>query len=195
MIGEDPSRAVTNLLIGSDPARWHRGVPSHRRVVYRGLYSGVDARVREAAGRIKYDVLVAPGADLTQVVIRCEGATTLRLAADGSLEIETVAGTLRQAMPATWQELPSSGRITVECRYRLLGVNRYGFAVPGRDPELPLVIDPRVEVPGLEWVDVLRDAGNGRRVGDRLRGQRASDRGWPARLRWDSRHPDDAGGL
>ncbi len=151
VVGEDRSRAVTNFLIGNDPARWRRGAPSYRRVLYPDLYPGVDVRVREDAGRLKYDVLVAPGADLAPVVIRCEGATALCLAADGSLEMETPAGTLRQTVPATWQELPSGGRITVECKYRILSGNRYGFAVPGRDPGLPLVIDPRVEVPGLEW--------------------------------------------
>ena len=149
--GEDPSRTVANFLLGNDPARWRRGVPSYHQVVYRDLYAGVDVRVREEAGRLKYDVLVEPGADLAPVVIRCEGASALRLAADGALEMETGAGPMRQAVPVTWQELPSGGRITVECRYRLLGGDRYGFAVAGRDPALPLVIDPELEWVGLEW--------------------------------------------
>ena len=159
VVGEDPSRAVTNFLVGSDPARWRRGVPSYHRVICRDLYAGVDVQVREHAGRLKYDVLVEPGADLAAVVIRCEGATALGLAADGALEVETAAGTLRQALPVTWQELPSGGRMTVACRYQLLGGERYGFAVPDRDPELPLVIDPQIVVPGLEWSTFFGTAG------------------------------------
>jgi len=159
VVGEDPSRAVTNFLIGNDPARWRRGVPSYHRVLYRDLYPGVDVRVREEAGRLKYDVLVAPGADLAPVVIRCEGATALGLAADGSLEMVTPAGMLRQALPATWQELPGGGRLTVECRYRLVGGDRYGFVVSDRDRELALVVDPEIVVPSLEWSTFLGTPG------------------------------------
>jgi len=159
VVGEDQSRAVANFLIGNDPTRWRRGVSSYHRVVYPGLYPGVNVRVRDDSGRLKHDVLVSPGADLAPVVIRCEGVAVLGLTSDGSLEMETAAGTLRQAPPVTWQELPSGGRMTVECSYRPLGGSRYGFAVPGRDPELPLVIDPEIEVPDLVWSTFLGTTG------------------------------------
>ena len=32
----------SNYLVGSDPRRWHRNVPSFERVRYRGVYPGID---------------------------------------------------------------------------------------------------------------------------------------------------------
>ncbi len=157
VVGEGRSSAATNLLIGKDPSRWYRGVPSYHRVAYRNLYPGVDVRVRNDAGGLKYDVRVAPGAELAAVTISCSGVTALRLAADGSLEMETAEGMLLQPVPATWQELPYGGRMAAVCRYRILEGARYGFEVPDRDVGLPLVIDPSFEL--LHWSTFLGTAG------------------------------------
>ena len=53
--------------------------------------------MREGAGGFEYDLLLEPGADLDQVVIRADGATGLSVAADGSLLVHTPAGDLRQS--------------------------------------------------------------------------------------------------
>jgi hypothetical protein len=145
-IGENPRPTHYNFFIGSDPARWQSGVAAYASVLYRGLYQGIDLRVREQHGRLEYDLLLAPNADLEQVRIQCEGVQSLNVAKDGALEMRTASGVLRQSPPKTWEVLPDGTKRSLECRFRILGAQRYGFVAPKRDRSLPLVIDP-----GLEW--------------------------------------------
>jgi hypothetical protein len=55
--------------------------------------------------------------------------------------IETGLGELKLSKPVAWQEKDGQ-KLPVQASYRLFGKNRYGFAVQGADPTLPLVIDP-----------------------------------------------------
>ncbi|MEQ8763997.1 MAG: hypothetical protein RL885_08720 [Planctomycetota bacterium] len=118
-------------------------------VVYQGLYPGIEVVFREA-GQLEYDILVQPGADLSQVVIRCEGAESLQIDESGALVIETSCGPLRQKSPKTWLRLASGEERPVDCRYVILGENRYGFAIDAEPGEHELVIDPE-----LDWSTFL----------------------------------------
>jgi hypothetical protein len=152
--GADRHPGARNFLVGPDRSRWHRGVPAFRAVFYRQLYDGIDVRISDAAGWLKYDVLVAPGADLGDVVVRCDGIESLALRADGALVMQTALGPIVQEPPVTWQELPDGTRLPVACRICTIDEHRFGFEVPQRDPELPLTIDP-----GLEWSTFLGGSG------------------------------------
>jgi len=111
-------------------------------VLYRQIYAGVDVRVREDANRFEYDLLVAPGADLSTIVIRADGASRLDLSPDGSLVVHTDAGPLTQTPPSTIEMLPGGGSRPIASRFRIIDEHRYGFEAPGRDSTLRLVVDP-----------------------------------------------------
>ncbi|MEW6745176.1 MAG: SBBP repeat-containing protein [Planctomycetota bacterium] len=140
--GMDPLPGRYNYLLGNDPSRWRTEVPAYASIRYRGLYRGVDVEVRDQHGRLEYDLLLEPGADLDPVIVRCEGAQSLGLDEEGTLVVETAAGPLKQPRPCTYEVGPSGAREAVECSYRVLGADRFGFDVPGRDLERALVIDP-----------------------------------------------------
>ena len=150
LAGEGERGGRYNFYTGNDQAKWRSNVAAFGGVLYRGIYEGVNLRVREAGARLEYDLILAPGADLEKIVIRADGATGLEVAADGSLFVRTSEGKLRQTPPVTWEELPDGGRRVVECRFRKIDARRYGFVAPGRDRRRPLVIDP-----GLEWSTYL----------------------------------------
>ncbi|HZB45901.1 MAG TPA: hypothetical protein VE360_11675, partial [Pyrinomonadaceae bacterium] len=159
LAGEGRREGRYNFFVGGDSSRWRANVAAYGGVLYRGLYEGIDVRVREAEERFEYDLLLAAGADLGQVVIRVDGASRLEVAEDGSLLLHGGGGTLRQTPPRTWEELPGGGRRPVECRFRKIDARRYGFAAAGRDARLPLVIDPGLEwstyLGGGEWDEIL----------------------------------------
>ena len=155
VIGERKRRGVYNFFIGDDPRRWRAGVPAYGALRYEGLYTGIDMRVRQGTGQLEYDLLLEPGARLDRVRIRAEGASALTLDDDGALLVRTPRGTLRQAPPVAWETLPNGEKRPVGSRFRLLDGKRYGFAVTGRDPRNPLVIDP-----GLEWSTFLGGSGD-----------------------------------
>jgi hypothetical protein len=153
LVGEQPRSGVYNFVLSNDPAGWHTGVPAYGSLLYRGLYSGVNVRVREGTDQLEYDVLVAPGGDLGDVKIRAEGARRLRVDGAGALLVDADGGTLRQAPPVAWDETPT-GRRPLKSRFTLGPGRTYGFAVEGHDPRRPLVVDP-----GLEWAAFV--GGNG----------------------------------
>jgi len=150
LAGEGERGGRYNFFVGNDRAKWRSNVGAFGGVLYRGLYEGIDLRVREAGGRLEYDLILAPGANLEKVVIRAGGTTSLEVADDGSLVMRTAGGELRQTPPLTWEELPNGERRIVECRFRKIDARRYGFVAPRRDRGLPLVVDP-----GLEWSTYL----------------------------------------
>ncbi|MEW6745192.1 MAG: hypothetical protein AB1486_20765 [Planctomycetota bacterium] len=131
-----------NYLLGSDPSKWRTDVPGFASIRYRGLYPGVDMVVRDGGGRLEYDLILEPAADIDAITVRCEGGQSLRLGEGGALILETAAGPLQQCRPCTYELGPDGTRQAVECSYRLLGVDRFGFDVPGRDRDRALVIDP-----------------------------------------------------
>jgi hypothetical protein len=150
LVGEGKRSGYYNFFIGSDPGKWRSRVTSYSSVIYRGLYDGVDMRVREADERLEYDLMVAAGTDLEKLVVRADGVSGIDVAGDGSLILQTATGSLRQTPPVTWEELPSGERRALQCRFRKIDARRYGFEVSGRSGQLPLVIDP-----GLEWATYL----------------------------------------
>ncbi len=149
LIGEDRLPGRYNYFQGPNRVDRHTEVPSYASVLYTGLYEGVDVRVREG-DNLEYDLLLTPGANLDQVVIRCDGLEQLSITNDGRLAMRTSHGTLFQNAPTTWEEFPSGERRIVPCEFVLLDEQRYGFHVPGRDPAFALVIDP-----GLSWSTFL----------------------------------------
>ncbi|HEV3468848.1 MAG TPA: hypothetical protein VG148_05975 [Pyrinomonadaceae bacterium] len=144
--GEGKRSSRHNFFLGGDPARWRSNAAAYASVLYRGLYEGVDMRVREAGGRLEYDLLLSAGAGAERVVVGVGGAKRLGLEPDGSLLLEGEGWSLRQTPPRSWEVLPGGARRPVESRFRKIDAARYGFDVARRDARLPLVIDP-----GLEW--------------------------------------------
>src|SRR5262245_24844758 len=144
-IGGENRQAFYNFYFGNDPDQWHSQVSAFKSIMYRKLYPGLDVRMRKDQGRLEYDLLLNPRAELDRIIIRCEGGA-VEIASDGALILQTPDGFLRQTPPKTWEELPDGSKRTVDCRFRKIDENRYGFTGPNWDRTLPLVIDP-----GLEW--------------------------------------------
>ena len=85
----------------------------------------------------------------------CDGVERLELRNDGTLILYTALGAIEQSPPLTWMELRDGVRIPLDCHYRLLGPQSFGFRVPGWDGISPLTIDP-----GLVWLSHLGGSGD-----------------------------------
>jgi hypothetical protein len=143
-----------NVFSGRDPARWQRSIASYEDVRYRDIAPGTDIVYRqESDGRMKYDVLIQPGAEPSKAVLRYEGVQRLDVGSDGGLLIRTGAGTLCEQPPFLYQEIAGS-RVPVQGGYRIAGMRELSFWAKGYDPGLPLVIDP-----GLRWSTYVGGSG------------------------------------
>jgi len=127
----------TNYLVGNDPALWARGARSFREVVYKGLYPGIDLVYRPSGSGLKYEFLVRPGGDPSQIAISYDGADGLDLDPSGGLTVRAPAGILHDRSPVSFQ-----GADPVACSIGLRGRTTYGFDCAGWDTTQPLVIDP-----------------------------------------------------
>jgi hypothetical protein len=142
VVATGKSSQLTHYLKGPDPSGWVRDAPHFSAVALQDVYPGIDVEFYgTAAGHMKYDIVVGPGADPSLISLEFEGADDIRVAADGALALSVGAQGFRQDAPWTYQR--GAGIDVVSSRYGLAG-DRGNFILGDYDPSRPLVIDPLV---------------------------------------------------
>jgi len=132
----------TSFLLGRDPSGWGMGVRSFRQVVYHEAWPGIDLSFELCEDRLKYELLVRPGADVAGIRLVYEGAAGLEVdTGTGALIVRTAAGDIRDEAPWSYQVVDGVRR-TVATRYRVDGGDTVAFDVAPYRQDLPLVIDP-----------------------------------------------------
>jgi uncharacterized protein (TIGR03437 family) len=138
--GDGPLAATATYLIGRDPAGWRTGTPLFARAVSRGVYRGIDLVFHGDEGSLEYDFVVHPGASAQRIALDVSGASAVRLASDGALDISTPAGGIRWKKPVVYQ-WKDGVRQPVAGAFALRG-RRVTFAIGAYDRSSDLVIDP-----------------------------------------------------
>lgn len=141
VVGENQQPGVVNYFIGNDPTRWQRNVPTYGQVRYRNVYPGIDLIYYGNHQQLEYDFAVGPKADPRQIKFAIAGASTIRVASDGTLVLGTNNGELHFQAPVIYQER-NGRRVPVKGSFTVSGANRIGFQVAPYDSTQPLVIDP-----------------------------------------------------
>jgi len=139
--GQERLPGDANYLLGADPAGWTTAIPTYARVVYHGVYPGIDLAYHGTQGRLEYDWTVAPGASPAAIAFAVDGAQGVSLDAGGNLMLGTAAGPVRLAAPAAYQTI-GGARHDVSSSFALTGTNLVAVVVGAYDPTQPLVIDP-----------------------------------------------------
>ncbi|HEY3779554.1 MAG TPA: SBBP repeat-containing protein [Fimbriimonadaceae bacterium] len=130
-----------NYFVGSDHSRWASNVRRFAQTSA-GLYKGISARYYFSQGSPRYDLIIQPGADPSKALMRYEGATSLRVLANGSLEIGTSLGTVEQRGLLAYQSTVT-GNSKVQCQMVADG-NTVHFQLGSYDKSKELVIDPLI---------------------------------------------------
>lgn len=132
-----------NYFLGSDRTRWATDVYGYEGVSFRNVKPGVDLRYDLKNGSIKYEFIVAPEADPSEISVEIQGAESLRIE-DGALIAETSVGSLRELPPFAFQRDENGKTTIVPCAYRLRK-NKLTYEFPeGYNTSLPLIIDPEI---------------------------------------------------
>ena len=156
--GVDELPGKTNYFIGNNPGKWRTNIANYAEVRYAGVYPGVDLVYYGHQGQLEYDFAVAPGADPKAIRLALDGrnsvaspdssllrGSSLRLATNGDLVMRIAGGEVRFHKPVVYQPADSNtgtGRLAVECHYRLTGRRQVMFEVASYDRARPLIIDP-----------------------------------------------------
>ena len=137
--GESPLPSYENYFVGNNPSRWATSCSIYQVVTIKDIYPSIDLRYYSDAGTLKYDLIVRPGGDPTDIVLRYQGVDEMAVQ-NRELVLRTSLGSFRESSPFTYQ--PSqAGRKEINCRYRLQD-NLLRFDVGSYDPTTTLVIDP-----------------------------------------------------
>ena len=138
----EPAPGRSNYLIGQDRSRWRTDVPSYQRVAYPEILPNTDLVLRGDERRLRFDFVLAPGADPEAIALRCEGAKTTSIDG-GELRLRFEQGEVRISEPVAFQT-HQGWRRDVAVHYVLRSDGAVGFEVGDHDPTRPLVIDPTV---------------------------------------------------
>lgn len=132
-----------NYYLGKDKTKWASKVPLYQSVQYSNLYPGIDLRLYDASGFLKYDFILKPGADPSQIRMKYEGAKKLSIDRMGNLLIDNHIFLIKEQTPVAWQ-LNGSDTIKIPCEF-VLNDNNVSFRFTSElRKDLPLIIDPQL---------------------------------------------------
>jgi hypothetical protein len=154
-IGSNPSADIkarkeepgtVNFFIGNAPDKWQTNLHSYAEIVYPELWPGIEMVFRNTDGVLKYELIIQPGANLSDIRLTYDGADNLSSDVDGNLLIHTPMGILTEQRPMSYQpdgeqQLLIATEFTLERQPD--GSLAFGFSVlADYDSCYPLVIDP-----------------------------------------------------
>ncbi len=140
-VPEKPVPTHTSYFMGNDPSQWATDVPVYQAIVYKDIYPNIDIRYYSEYGRLKYDLIIRPGGDVSKIAMQYEGADKLQVK-NNELIIKTSVGDLKELYPYTYQFDMATGKKEVACRYELVNGNTVRFRVDNYSKASTLVIDP-----------------------------------------------------
>jgi len=139
--GEETTGATVSYFLG--PVDQHKtNIPAYAGIRYRGLWDGIDLAYRGTVNRLKYEFVVAAGADPGRIRMAYRGAAT-ELLDDGRLAVKTPAGSFEDDRPVAYQDADGVRR-EVRAAFHRNADGSWGFAVGDYDRRQALVIDPSV---------------------------------------------------
>jgi gliding motility-associated-like protein len=128
-----------NYFIGDDPSKWAGDCRLFQAVTYKDMYPGIDVKFYSEYGNLKYEFIVSPGADPSQIAMKFDGADKLSIR-NSELIIKTSVGEVKELYPYTYQ-YEASEKKKLDCRYQLNG-NTVKFAIKNYSRQSTLIIDP-----------------------------------------------------
>lgn len=131
--------AYNNYFIGNDPSRWGSECRIYQAITLREVYPGVDVRYYTDNGRLKYDIIARPGADISRIALKYEGVDKIQVK-NRELVVSTSVGDLRESSPYTYQS-DGKQRKEINAKY-VVKDNIVRFDIRDYDRSATLVIDP-----------------------------------------------------
>ncbi|MCW3086856.1 MAG: hypothetical protein JWQ78_242, partial [Sediminibacterium sp.] len=142
IVPDKPISSYTNYFLGNDSTKWASNCRTFQAVTYKDVYPGIDVRYYTANGLLKYDFIVHPGGDVSNIAMYFDGAESLKVK-DGILHIKTSVEDVTELAPYTYQ-LTNDRRTEIPCSFDVKG-NIVRFKLEGAYTKTStLVIDPSI---------------------------------------------------
>ena len=160
LVGLEKTEALISYFRGK-PGDWKTGLSTYSKIVYPDLWPGIDLAYYGNINQLKYEFIVHPGADPSQIQLAYRGITGVSVTEDGRLEIMTPLGSFHDGVPIAYQEVGGK-KVDVALAYNLEELGKestvddprgparencpynYGFKVGPYDRTIPLFLDPMI---------------------------------------------------
>jgi gliding motility-associated-like protein len=140
-VPEKKIQTYNNYFTGNDPAHWAENCQIYQVVTLKDVYPNIDFRYYTDNGFLKYDIVVKPGGNVSNIALKYNGVDGLQVK-NKALAISTSVGELKESYPYTYQA-GLSGKEEIGCRY-IVKDNVVRFDVKSYNRNAPLIIDPQV---------------------------------------------------
>ena len=107
------------------------------------MYPGIDVRYYSENGSLKYDIVVSPGANTNNIVMKYDGADKL-VVKNNQLYVKTSVGDVKELEPYSYQFDKVNGKTEINCKYEIVNNNTIRFKIKSYSKDAPLIIDPTV---------------------------------------------------
>ncbi|MFP4527656.1 MAG: SBBP repeat-containing protein [Candidatus Kapaibacterium sp.] len=142
ILPRDKQNSYYNYFRGRDRSQWVSGVNLYKEVGLGNIYEGIDIRYYFDEGSVRYDYIVSPGSDPSQIRMSFEGQDGLDIGPFGELILNTSLGEVKHCKIYAYQE-SGGGRKTVDARFISDG-HVIRFECGDYDPNRELIIDPLI---------------------------------------------------
>ncbi len=126
-------------------------VKSYESVTYKNIYPGIDLKWYQKNGHLKYDYIVAVGADYKQIQLQVEGAEKISINAKGEAIITTPLGDITENAPLVEQDgkiIRSEWVVRANTKNKSYTLS---FEIKNLDPTHTFIIDPAVRAWGTYY--------------------------------------------
>ncbi len=138
--GKQKQEGYYNYFIGNDPSKHASYVGLYKEVVVKDVYEGIDLRYYFDKGGLRYDYVVHPGADPSQIAFTLEGSDRTYVNEKGNLVFTTRFREVEMAELKAYQE---GDKKEIKSRFVKRG-DKWGIALASYDKTQALIIDPLV---------------------------------------------------
>ena len=139
--GKQKQEGYYNYFIGNDPGKHATYVGLYKEAVVKNVYNGIDLRYYFEKGSLRYDYIVHPGADPSQIVFTLEGSDKTYVNEKGNFIFTTRFGEVAMAELKTYQE---KDKKTIASQFIQKSGNLWSFKIDDYDKTQKLIIDPLV---------------------------------------------------
>jgi hypothetical protein len=138
--GRDKAGTKVNYFKGRDKRRWKTNIPTYNRLALGRVYDGIELSLKAYGKNVEKIFTVHPTGKVSDIRLKVEGISSLKINPDGELEVNTGSGSVRFSAPVAFQEIEGE-RNEIRVAYDV-NDNTYGFHVDEYDRRFPLIIDP-----------------------------------------------------
>ncbi|MES2382262.1 MAG: SBBP repeat-containing protein [Bacteroidota bacterium] len=141
--GNYKQEAYYNYFIGNDKSKWASFVGLYNEAIVKNIYGGIDIRYYFDNGALRYDYIVNPNADPSQIKFNINGTDKTSIDNNGDLIVQTSLGEVKQTKLFTYQNINNTKQ-TINSHFALLKDGSYTFTLGTYNKSKPLIIDPLI---------------------------------------------------